>query len=139
MRTKLVYFSSTEDSKNGTIRGGVAMLLLLVISAIWYSLTSIIKKEKQVDKVPLISKIISIFLVLLLLGSAIAVQLPSSGKEAAFYGALVGLVTYGVYWSIRMMVSTDFKPITALIDTSFGVVSTGFVSWILYLIFFRNK
>jgi hypothetical protein len=84
-KTRLIYFGDSNDSKYGTLRGAAAFapIFLIMFSASYFQCTSPISTS---------TRILAVGLASLFLCSAVGVQLPSSYREAALYGGLVGLV-----------------------------------------------
>ena len=133
MKTQLVFFDSHEEGIKGTIRGFVCITILIILDLLWFQI---------MDYDPILSKkinYISAFITYLLLCSAISVQLPSSLKEAAVYGMLVGLVTYGVFNGTSYSINKDWTISISIFDTLWGMFICSFASSILYFIFHKEK
>lgn len=81
MKTSLVFFDNKINSYYGTLRGIVVFTLLII------ALTPLIHRWSGI-------KMLSFLVFLLLLCSAISVQLPNSNKNAFVYGLLVGIVVF---------------------------------------------
>ena len=136
MMTKLIFFDTFENSKKGIIRGLIAFISLIVFDIIWFSLSSkYTKVYNSVKDNNILSKrnIIPIFLVYLIMCSAIAVQLPSSFKEALVYGLLVGFVIYSVFNLTSYVLFPNWKLKTGIIDTIAGTINCGIASSMIYL------
>ena len=135
MKTTLIYFDSWEESKKGTLRGLVAIISLILCDLVWFQILDY-KKEGGVTKN---FNYLSAFLSWLLICSAIGVQLPQKYKEALVYGALVGLVVYGVFNTTNFAINKDWSLKLACLDTLWGMVVCSIASSIVYLIFHKNK
>ena len=81
VKSTIVYFGSLAESKKGLQRTLIAFFVM------WICLFFMFKSRSSISKVAVASAATALVLV-----SAIGVQLPRSLKEAALYGALVGLV-----------------------------------------------
>jgi uncharacterized membrane protein len=140
MNTKLVFFGTTLDSKNGTIRGTLGIIIIIVLNVIWFKLTKELYNSYIDNDVSIFNKFLGMSLISLLLTSAVSVQQnPSSVKESAVYGALIGLVVYGVCNGIYLVRNSRYNLAIALIDTLWGVFSMSIVAIILYYVFWKNK
>ena len=127
MKTELVFFDNVEESVEGTKRGFIAFLTLILLNAFWFHM----KNYGDLDP-PKINIFSSLF-VLLLLCSAIAVQKsPDSMTEAMTYGALVGFVVYGVYNSKN----SDHKPLKLSILHTFWGCFTCSVASLMVFVFY---
>lgn len=121
MKTKLIFFSHKGDSFLGLQRGITAFVTLVLLDMIWfrYADYSKIITKKEINK---ISAVIS----WILLSSAIGVQdSPSTYKESFVYGALVGLVVYGVYNSSNYSILESWDMEIVIKDTLWGVFVCG--------------
>lgn len=122
MRTELIFFDNVHESAKGTLRGFLAALVLVPITAIWYGWirNKIWPKTKEYKASTTV--IISTILVYLLAVSAIGVQLPSSVENVAVYSALVGLVIFGCISLVNVMVIDGYNWWKVLGDTAVGVI-----------------
>lgn len=122
MRTQLVFFDGTNASAKGTLRGTVASGIILLI---------ILLLNREVFKtVEWYWIIISV----VLLASALSVQLPGSIQEAVVYGALVGAVVYG-FGSMMFVNSASLDNV--LLKLLFGIIIGSVTSFVLYQVFWR--
>ena len=98
MRTELVFFGNARDSIEGTKRGLIAFVTLMVLDTIWFKTATTTHSVVSRKKVNMLSMVF----VWLLLCSAIGVQTdPKDYKESIMYGALVGFAVYGVHNGIK--------------------------------------
>ena len=139
MHTHLIFFDSVKQSIQGVIRGTIAFVLIIIFDYIWYEL--LLKKfySKYMSSVNICKKTLALVMSSLLLCCAIAIAMSSSSLEAFVYGALVGLVVHGFYnfFNLYAIQGWDFR--ICLVDTFFGIISLGIVSYIIYNIFFYHK
>ena len=134
MKTKLIFFGNQQDSLEGTKRGAIAFLTLIILDNIWFK---IMDYSDVVTKKPINIK--SALLVWLLLCSAIGVQdRPTSYREAGIYGMLVGLVTYGVYNGTNYAILKNWTPKVAILDTLWGMFVCSMASLSVYY-FYHKK
>ena len=82
-KTTLIFLGSQENSKYGTLRSIIALILLLGILLIVKLTLSDFSKS-------LIERPIGIFLAIIVIVSAICVQVPTDRYDALKYGASVG-------------------------------------------------
>jgi len=134
MKTQLVFFNGIESSKEGTIRALIAFTILLIINSIWYSMLSSLYHPYNNSAENRVIKITGMFVSLVLLSSAIGVQLPDSVENAVTYGALVGLVVYGFYHGTQLAINKTWTTKIAIIDTMWGVISVGLSAGLLFLV-----
>lgn len=142
MMTKLIFFDTFENSKKGIIRGLIAFISLIIFDIIWFSLSSkYTAVYNSVKDNNILSKrnIIPIFLIYLIMCSAIAVQLPGSFKEALVYGLLVGFVIYSVFNLTSYVLFPEWNIKTGIIDTIAGTINCGIASSMIYLFCHNNK
>ena len=141
METKLVYFGTTYESQQGTIRGTIAIILLIILNLVWLSLTKkMYKKYFDVKEVSKLNMIIGYSLALFVLGSALSIQNePKSLKVSVVFGALVGFVVYGFANGVYLAVNKDYDLSIVVIDTIWGVVSSAIITAVLYYIFWNKK
>ena len=124
MKSKIVYFEDTNHSWKGTLRGGVASLILLSNFAIYKTYGKVIKFMP-----------VCIAVIIILIASAISIQNPSTLKEAVVYGALVGLVTFGsMNMGLLMSKSGGWTRKDALIAIGVGVISSALASAVIFYI-----
>lgn len=136
MKTELVFFDGLHESKNGTLRGLIAFILLAGFSALWFFITYNWLYKSSIQKInsSLYSTrtIVSFILMYILVCSALAVQLPSSWDNALVYGLLVGLVVFGVGNLISIAIIDNYSILTAIADTVFASLMCGVVSVCVY-------
>lgn len=136
MKTELVFFDGLHQSKNGTLRGLIAFILLMAFSSLWFFITYDWMYKSSIQKLnsSLFSArtIISFILIYLLVCSALAVQIPSSWDNALVYGLLVGLVVFGVANLAFIAIIEDYSILTAIVDTMFAMIMCGIVSVCVY-------
>lgn len=133
MKTKLIFFDNIEESKKGTLRGLVAIAVLIILDLIWFRI---------MDYSPIITKnfnYISAIFTYILLCSAIGVQQPNSIKEAVVYGALIGFVIYGVFNGTSYSINKNWTLKIATIDTLWGMFVMSIASIVVYYIFHNGK
>lgn len=133
MKSNIVFFDSMENSKRGTLRGIILFPIFIIMSLIWFFIT----KNwfgKYFDKTNTGKIVISLIVSGILIVSAITVHNPNSVSEVIVYGALVGLVVYGVANSTLLSVHNKWEYIPAIIDTTWGVASTALMAYILYMV-----
>jgi uncharacterized membrane protein len=70
----------------------------------------------------------------LLFSFAIGVQTPNSLQQAVLYSGLVGLIIYGITNMTMLATSNKWNYSIALIDTLWGILSTGLLGYILYIL-----
>ena len=143
MQTTLVFFSSQDDSYKGILRGAVAFISLILCDLIWFSLT---KKSLYTPTIQNVTqrtdnpfRIGGGLFAWLLLASAIAVQMPKTIEEAAVYGALVGLVIYGVFNMTNYAIFKDWSLTVSAVDTMWGICNCCSAAVIVYLIFHQSS
>ena len=126
---------SMEQSRFGTLRGLIALFVLLGGDAIWFFLTkkyySNVIKSIQGGSTPYYRLRFGL-IAWILLCSAIAVQQPKKDKQAIVYGALVGLVVYGIFNSTNMAIFKQWTGTIGAIDTAWGVTICLFSAWVTY-------
>lgn len=133
MKTQLIFFDNIEESKKGTLRGLVAITVLISLDLLWFQI---------MDYSPIITKkfnFISAFITYLLLCSAIGVQLPNSIEEAIVYGALSGLVIYGVFNGTNYSTNKNWTLKIAILDTMWGMTVMSIAAIVVYYIFHKDK
>ena len=133
MKTKLIFFDNIEESKKGTLRGLVAIAVLIILDLIWFRI---------MDYSPIITKkfnYISAIFTYILLCSAISVQQPNSIEEAIVYGALIGFVIYGVFNGTSYSINKNWTLKIATLDTLWGMFVMSIASIVVYYIFHNGK
>lgn len=134
MKTELIFFDTFQNGLQGTMRGLIAFISLIILDAIWFS---IMKNKYYTTKSPI--NIYSAIGVWLILCSALAVQLPKSFNEALIYSLLVGFVTYGVFNLTSYAIFKEWKLEVAIIDTLWGMFNCAVAGSLIYLIYWKNK
>ena len=133
MKTQLIFFDNIEESRKGTLRGLVAITVLIILDMLWF---------KIMDYSPIVTKkfnYISAIFTYLLLCSAIGVQQPNSLNEAMVYGALVGFVIYGVFNGTSYSISKNWTFKIAVLDTIWGMFVMSAAATVVYYIFHKDK
>ena len=122
MKSDLIFFENPRTSAKGTLRGAVAVAVILAANyIIWSTYTKVIDFS-----------IIWIPIICILIASAISVQRPDSIASAAVYGALVGLTIYGVLALFLLMVKgADWNIADAFITVSIGITSSALAAVLL--------
>jgi len=115
MQTQLIFFDSQYNSKLGTKR---ALIALPIITILFLILNTSYSRSFWKYLVPIV-----------LLVSAIAVQLPQNNKQASVYGALVGFVVLGTSSSLY---SDSFLDI--LKNTGLGILFCALASFLTFII-----
>lgn len=131
MKTELVFFDTTEQSIEGTKRGLVAFVSLILLDLIWFNLTKKIIKYPNDKSINIYTLGISY----VLLCSAISVQKPNSIQESIVYAALVGLVVYGIYNFTNYSILSKWTLKIAFIDTLWGIINCTLTAIFVYLLF----
>ena len=133
MKTKLIFFDNLEETKKATLRGLVAISVLIILDLIWFPI---------MDYSPIVTKkfnYISAIITYILLCSAISVQQPNSLEEAAVYGALCGLVIYGVFNGTNYATNKNWTLKIATLDTMWGMFVMSMASIVVYYTFHNGK
>lgn len=133
MKTELIFFDSYENSLQGTVRGLIAFISLIVLDFIWFSIT---KNKYHTTKSPI--NIYAALGVWLLLCSSIAVQRPKSYTEALVYSLLVGLVVYGVFNLTNFAIFKEWKFEIVIMDTIWGMFNCAVAGSLIYLLYWKN-
>lgn len=133
MKTELIFFDSFENGLDGTKRGLVAFISLIILDLLWFNFT---KKYYPITKSSI--NIYSAIFVWLLLCSALAVQVPKSFNEAIVYGFLVGLVIYGVYNFTNYSILKDWSLKLSILDTVWGIINCVIATSLIYIIFWKR-
>lgn len=97
VRSDLVFFDTRYNGLLGTKRGLISFFPLLLVLGI---ITAVMGKN-----IPVWNRIGGIFLIALVLCSAIAVQLPKDYCSAMIYGGLVGLVVGASIFGLSLAMS----------------------------------
>lgn len=139
MKTELIFFDTFESSKQGTIRGLIAILSLITLDLIWFRISKTLKIYTDVQtKKMKYKEYISALLSWLLISCALSVQLPKTLKEAMTYGMLVGLVVYGV-WNFTNYAIMKWPIKTIIADTLWGMFVCSMASLSLFFIYHKPK
>lgn len=132
MKTELIFFDSVKNSINGTIRGLIAFITLIIFDIIRFSATKTYPKN-----------IFAMLLVYLIICSAIGVQLPKTYKETFVYSMLVGFVIYSVLNLYNLGFNNKVIPdntnsiiINTIINIILGTLSCILASSFIYIIYF---
>ena len=150
MRAELVFFDGARASKAGLKRGLVAFLGLLALNApllcIGYQpLDNHNRGNDSVHPAALAGTFacehsknsqcstVGVLLVCLLLCCAIGVHTPLiDAYTSAAYGALVGVVVYGVHNC--SMLQHGRAPTTALFETAYGSAICAMAAWLVFIV-----
>jgi uncharacterized membrane protein len=133
MKSEIIFFDSTQQSYEGTKRGLIAFISLILFDLIWFSIS------KKVYPIKRLKYVYLMVIPYLLLCSAIAVQQPKSYKEALLWSFLVGLVVYGIYNSTNMIIIPQWSIKIGIIDTIAGIINCCIAGTILYFIYWNPK
>lgn len=136
MKTELIFFDTFENGLEGTKRGLIAFISLIILDFIWFKLSKNLYKKTSLVSDNL--NIYSALIVYLLLCSAIAVQLPKSLTEAVVYGALVGFVIYGVFNFTLNSINKQWNLSISIMDTAWGTFNCAIAALIIYLIYWKK-
>ena len=128
MKTELVIYDTPENSKNGMKKIFVALSSIFLLDMVWFSLSKNMYKNVVQDKVRRPGAFVAWFL----MACALSVQNPKSMKEAITYGALVGLVIYGVFNGTTYAINKDWSLNISLSDTLWGITNCTITSAILF-------
>jgi len=148
MRSKIVFFSNNDDSLEGTKRGFITFIVIAILETL-YVFTALklkfykfdFKYNKQnLKNCKVLAKILpSIFIIWLLLCSALSVLEPNCYPQQAMYSSLVGLVVYGVFSYTAYIFINGYSFNNLLIDIIVGT----FICWaagsLLYLTYWKNN
>lgn len=125
MKTQLIFFDNNEESKKGLKRGSIAFCIILILLIVQ---NAIFTKYKYTYRL-----LLSYMVVSLLLCSAIGVQLPTNINEASIYSCLIGLVVFGIYYSMNYgLYNISFSK--ALGGIIIGIIITTISGSITYII-----
>ena len=118
-KTTLIFFGSQENSKYGTLRSIIALMLLLGILFILKLTGSEFSKS-------LIERPIGVLLTIIVIVSAICVQVPTDRYDALKYGASIGAalsIIAVVAWSKDLNVSSiSFVALSTLLTAIISVI-----------------
>jgi len=134
MKSTLVFVDTKENGKRGTLRGLVILPIYIILTLLWFLLTMKFVYSGSINKTNKFRVLLSLFISGVLIVSAIAVHTPNTMEKAIVYGALVGVVVYGVSNSVLLATSNKWGYTISLIDITWGIISTSFISYILYKI-----
>jgi uncharacterized membrane protein len=134
MKSNIVFFDTLENSKKGTLRGLVIFPIFIILTLLWFLLTKKSLYDKHIDKVPNSRLWISMGISALLIVSALGIHNPNTLRKAVVFGALVGLVVYGIANAVLLSASKKWDYTISFIDTLWGILSTAFLAYILYKI-----
>ncbi len=134
MKTKLIFFDNIEESRKGTLRGLVAIAVLIILDLLWFQV---------MDYSPIVTRkkfnYISALFTYILLCSAVGVQQPNSIEEAIVYGLLIGFVIYGVFNGTSYSISKNWTLKIAILDTLWGMFVMSMACIVVYYIFHNGK
>jgi uncharacterized membrane protein len=134
MKTELIFFDKFENSIQGTQRGLIAFISLIILDFIWFSL---MKSKYYTTKKPI--NIFSALLVYLILCSALGVQLPKNYSQALVYSLLIGFVIYGVFNLTNYSILNEWKLDIVIYDILWGMFNCAVAGSLIYLIYWKNK
>ena len=134
MKTELMFFDTYENSLQGTLRGLIAFISLIVLDFIWFSFT---KNIYHVTNNTI--NIYALLVVWLFICSALAVQRPKSYYEALVYSLLVGFVIYGVFNFTNFAILKEWKFEIVIMDTLWGAFNCAIAGSLIYLLYWKNK
>ena len=129
MRIELTVFEDENQTKRGLLRALAAMCFLSVFSFLWYAL---IRKKLPTENKAWVGALI----VFILLGTAIAIQFPTNSRTAVTYGAMLGLLVYGVANGMRLITDCSDTLPWAMAEIARGTVATTLTAFLVYRIFF---
>lgn len=128
MRIELTFLEDENQNKRFILRALASMCIISLFSFLWYSM---IGKQIPTEK----NTWVGIFIIFLLLGSAIAIQLPENSKTSITYGFMLGLLVYGIGNSM-LFLSNCSTLSWSLIEMIRGTISTTLTAFLVYKIFF---
>ena len=133
MKSSIVFFDTSENGIKGTLRGLVIFPIFILFTISWFLLTKKIY-NKHIDEVNTNRLIFSMIITALLIVSMLGIHNPSTCIKAIVYGALSGLVVYGIA-NMSLLASTKkWSYSISLLDTLWGVINTSLLAYILYKI-----
>jgi len=131
-RTTLVYFGDLENSKYGTLRSIIALVLclvfLLLIKISNESLFSKLEKNK-----------VLVFVSIVAIVSALCVVVPYSNYDALKYGASVGAVLSIIALTAWYSSDKDADENVTLDSLLFFIISTVVFSFISFSVYFLSE
>jgi uncharacterized membrane protein len=134
MKSSIVFFDTSINSKRGTLRGLVIFPIYIILTLVWLLFTKKSLYDKHIDNVSKDRLWIAMGISALFIVSAIAVQTPDTLQKAVVYSGLVGLVVYGVTNVSMLATSKKWNYSISLIDTIWGTLSTALLGYILYVV-----
>ena len=96
VKSDLIYFGNLTDSASGMKRAFPCFLILMIILVVFFRKSKLIKKSK-------IIYFLTVFVLSVVLCSALGVQLPKHEYEAGLYGFLVGCVIAVSYFCLTFL------------------------------------
>ena len=127
-----VFYDSKENIKKGILRMIIILPIFLILNLCWNLFTRKLYK-KHIDKVSNFRLITSVFIIGILF-SFIGIHVPLTKEQSILYGAVIGLVIYGIVNMSLLATSIKWNVNICIIDIIWGVISTGFLGYILYII-----
>ena len=131
-RTTLVYFGDLENSKYGTLRSIIALVLclvfLLLIKISNESLFSKLEKNK-----------VLVFVSIVAIVSALCVVVPYSNYDALKYGASIGAVLSIIALTALYSSDKDADENVTLDSLLFFIISTVVFSFISFSVYFLSE
>jgi hypothetical protein len=100
-KTTLIFFGNIENSKYGTLRSTIAIVLVIIVLLM-------LKQFNEVLYESIIERKFGLFLAIVVIVSAICVQVPANRYDAIKYGMSVGIVLSviaAVAWSPKFNMS----------------------------------
>ena len=134
MKSKIIFFDSLENSKRGTLRGAIIFPIFIILTLVWLFFTKKPLYDKHIDNVHTSRYIVALIISGLLLVSALGVHNPDNITTAVTYASLVGLVVYGITNVVLLSTSNKWDYIISIIDILWGVISTAFLGYVLYIV-----
>ena len=107
--------------------------IIIVFTFIWLLFTKKLY-NKHIDKVSKDRLFFSMIVFSLLFAFALGVQTPNTLQQTLVYSGLVGLIIYGITNMTMLATSNKWNYSIALIDTLWGILSTGLLGYILYIL-----
>ena len=121
MQTRLTFFGTSYDSAQGTIRGIIAWLVLILLN-----LKTVFKRPRS---------LIPLFLLCCALGVQTS---PASIGEAIMYGGLVGVVVYGAISTSCQHPQTRTLP-DVVTPVMWGAATCALTSAVLYMTYWNAE
>jgi uncharacterized membrane protein len=132
MKSSIVFFDSFENSKKGTLRGLVIFPIYIILTLIWFYFTKKTIYDKSIDDVDKYRLYVSLGISALIIVSAIGVHTPNTTKKAIFYAGSIGLIIYTFRNATLLSSSNKWGYGISVIDTTWGVISSALLGFILY-------